>query len=144
MSYLSADLRDRLLEADDRHCAYCYTTEANTGQPMTVDHITPQAQGGETTFGNLCFACRRCNEFKGNTTSARDPLTSETTPLFHRPALPQTLTTPSATSTTCPPTRTAAISSPSLSTSTYSVLGRLISAPCSLTMVVVGSVTGIA
>jgi hypothetical protein len=50
MSYLSTDLRDRLLEADNCHCAYCYTTEANTGQQMTVDHIKPQAQGGETTL----------------------------------------------------------------------------------------------
>ena len=63
MSYLPADLRDRLLEADNRHCAYCHTSGANTGQPMTIDHIIPQAQGGETVFENPCFACRRCNEF---------------------------------------------------------------------------------
>jgi len=83
MSYLSTDLRDRLLEADNRHCAYCYTTEANTGQPMTIDHIKPQAQGGETTFENLCLACRRCNEFKGSVTSAQDPLTGEMAALFY-------------------------------------------------------------
>ena len=83
MSYLPADLRDHLLEADNRHCAYCYTTEANTGQPMTTDHIIPQAQGGEPTFDNLCFACRCCNEFKGSTASAQDPLTGETVALFH-------------------------------------------------------------
>lgn len=83
MSFLPADLRDRLLEADNRHCAYCYTTEANTGQPMTVDHIVPQSQGGETILENLCFACRRCNEFKGSTVSAQDPLTGEIVALFH-------------------------------------------------------------
>ncbi|MBC8330619.1 MAG: HNH endonuclease [Anaerolineae bacterium] len=83
MSYLPADLRERLLAADNRHCAYCTTTEANTGQPMTVDHITPQAQGGETAFDNLCFACRRCNEYKGSAIHAEDPLTGETVPLFH-------------------------------------------------------------
>ena len=83
MSYLPTDLRDRLLEADNRHCAYCYTTEANTGQPMTVDHIIPQSQGGDTIFENLCFACRRCNEFKGGVASAQDPLTGETAALFH-------------------------------------------------------------
>jgi hypothetical protein len=83
MGYLPPDLRNRLLEADNHHCAYCYTAEANTGQPMTVDHIVPQAQGGETTFENLCFACRRCNEFKGSATSAQDPLTGETVTLFH-------------------------------------------------------------
>jgi hypothetical protein len=83
MSYLSIDLRDRLLEADNCHCAYCYTTEANTGQPMTIDHIKPQAQDGESIFENLCFACRRCNEFKGSAASAQDPLTGEMAALFY-------------------------------------------------------------
>lgn len=69
-TYLAAELRERLLEADNRHCAYWHTTEANTGQPMTVDHVTPEAQGGTTIFENLCFACRRCNEYKGARTTA--------------------------------------------------------------------------
>lgn len=47
MSYLPVALRARLLEADDHRCAYCQTTEENTGQPMTIDHIIPQAQGGD-------------------------------------------------------------------------------------------------
>ena len=81
--YLTASLRERLLAADDQRCAYCHTTEANTGQPMTVDHIVPQAQGGPTAFDNLCFAYRRCNEFKGSVTTACDPLTGEIVPLFH-------------------------------------------------------------
>ena len=80
---LPADLRDRLLAADDRRCAYCLTTQANTGQPMTVDHIIPQSQGGVTAFGNLWFACRRCNEFKGSRTAACDPLTDADVPLFN-------------------------------------------------------------
>ncbi len=56
----------------------------------------------------------------------------------------QNRTMPSATRTTSPPTRTA-VGSPSLwSTSTYNVLGRPTSAPCSLTMWTVGSVSGTA
>ena len=82
-TYLSAELRRQLVEADDHHCAYCQTTAANTGQPMVVDHIIPEAQGGQTTFHNLCFACRRCNEFKGPTTRIHDPLTGELVPIFH-------------------------------------------------------------
>lgn len=50
---------------------------------MTLDHIVPEAQGGPTTFDNLCFACRRCNEFKGSSTQAHDPLTDEIVSLFH-------------------------------------------------------------
>jgi 5-methylcytosine-specific restriction endonuclease McrA len=82
-AYLTADLRQRLLAADDHRCAYCQTAAANTGQPMTVDHIIPEAQEGTTEFDNLCFACRRCNEFKGANTSEVDPLTGENVSLFH-------------------------------------------------------------
>jgi hypothetical protein len=81
--HLSAALRHRLIEVDNHRCAYCQTTQDNTGQPMVVDHIIPDAQGGETTFNNLCFACRRCNEFKGSTISMRDPLTGDIVALFH-------------------------------------------------------------
>jgi hypothetical protein len=81
--YLSVELRARLLAADDEHCAYCHTAAATTGQPMTLDHIVPESQGGITEFDNLCFACRRCNEFKGTAISAFDPLTGERVRLFH-------------------------------------------------------------
>jgi hypothetical protein len=55
---------------------------------MTVDHIVPQAQDGPTTAeslasDNLCFACWRCNEFKGSAITGCDPLTGEIVPLFH-------------------------------------------------------------
>lgn len=82
-AYLNAELRRELRQADGRCCVYCQTTETNSGQPMVVDHIVPESRGGETQFDNLCFACRRCNEFKGATTQAIDPLTGETTSLFH-------------------------------------------------------------
>jgi hypothetical protein len=36
-----------------------------------------------TTFENLCLACRTCNEYKSDTTLAKDPLTGETVPLFN-------------------------------------------------------------
>jgi 5-methylcytosine-specific restriction endonuclease McrA len=50
-TYLPAELRQQLVEADDDHrCAYGQTTAANTGQPTVVDHIIPEAQGGQTTY----------------------------------------------------------------------------------------------
>jgi len=82
-TYLPPELRAQLEEIDDHRCAYCQTTQANSGQPMVLDHVIPTAQGGQTTFENLCFACRRCNEFKGARTELEDPLTGEMTPLFH-------------------------------------------------------------
>ncbi len=82
-TYLSTDIQMRLEDADDHRCAYCRTSEANTGQPMTVDHILPRAQGGLSAFENLCFACRRCNEFKAGHTHAEDHFTGERVSLFH-------------------------------------------------------------
>jgi hypothetical protein len=81
--YLPTHLRSRLEDADNRHCAYCHTREEIAGQPMTVDHVIPESQDGPTEFENLCFCCRRCNEFKGSKTAATDPLTGEIEALFH-------------------------------------------------------------
>jgi hypothetical protein len=81
--YISESLRNQIASKDSRRCCYCLTTEANSGIPMTHDHIIPVSQGGETTFENVCLACRSCNEFKVNSTEAVDPLTGETVPLFN-------------------------------------------------------------
>ena len=50
---------------------------------MVIDHLSPEAKGGETVRDNLWLACRRCNEFKGTRTHAIDPLTDEKVPLFN-------------------------------------------------------------
>ncbi len=81
--YLSAALRQRLVEADDHRCAYCHTSQANSGSPMVVDHLLPLSKGGITVFENLCFACYRCNLFKGSQVEAIDPLSGVLAPLFH-------------------------------------------------------------
>jgi hypothetical protein len=81
--YLPAELRQQLIEADGKLCAYCQTSVDNTGQRLTIDHIYPQAKGGMTIFDNLCLACRLCNESKGDQVSHQDPSTGETVPLFH-------------------------------------------------------------
>ena len=80
--YLTATLRQRLIQADDHRCAYCHTSQANSGSPMVVDHLPPLSKGGVTAFDNLCFACYRCNLFKGSRVTAIDPLSGEMAPLF--------------------------------------------------------------
>ena len=82
-AYISQELRNHLEEVDNAHCAYCWTTQANTGQPMTIDHIIPEAQNGSSEFENLCFCCYRCNQFKGSQIQALDPLTGKIVPLYH-------------------------------------------------------------
>ena len=82
-TYIPENLRIRITEADSRRCCYCLTSEANSGIPMTYDHIQPVSKGGLTSFENLCLACRCCNEFKGILTEAIDPLIGEMMPLFN-------------------------------------------------------------
>ncbi len=82
-AYVSEALRARVAAADQQRCAYCLTSEAITGLPLTIDHIQTLALGGATTFDNLCLACRTCNEFKASRNSGVDPLTGEAVLLFH-------------------------------------------------------------
>jgi len=75
--HLSASLREQIARQGRYRCDYCLRTEELMGMPMTVDHIVPSAAGGSDTEQNLCPACRRCNEFKGTQTHARDSETGE-------------------------------------------------------------------
>lgn len=82
-TYLSDELRSQIEQADRRRCRYCLTTEANSGIPLTFDHVTPVSKGGLTSFENVCLACRPCNEFKSDGMKVIDPVTGETVPLFN-------------------------------------------------------------
>jgi 5-methylcytosine-specific restriction endonuclease McrA len=57
---LGYEVREYLLDAWDRKCAYCGVT--NT--PLQVEHIHPKAKGGTNRISNLCLACDSCNKKK--------------------------------------------------------------------------------
>jgi hypothetical protein len=76
-------LRQRVIADSRQQCAYCHTLTAITGASLVLDHIVPEASGGQTVWDNLCVACHSCNEFKGAQVEAQDPLTSLRMPLFH-------------------------------------------------------------
>ena len=50
------------------------------GQAMHVEHIDPN--GGDDPE-NVCLACPTCNLSQSTATSALDPITGTTVPLFH-------------------------------------------------------------
>lgn len=80
MSNLSwAETKRRVYERANGCCEYCRTSIANTGQSMHIGHINPHGGDG---LENLCLACANCNLSKHAATSAIDPLTNETVPLF--------------------------------------------------------------
>jgi HNH endonuclease len=66
--------RARIYIRDRYRCQYC--AEHKHAQELTLDHILPRAQGGESTPQNLVTACVKCNQRKGNRTpeQARMPL----------------------------------------------------------------------
>lgn len=82
-AYISESLKAQIEQVDRQRCCYCLTSEANSGIPMTFDHIQPRSKGGGTSFENVCLACRTCNEYKSDTTEASDLLTGKVVPLFH-------------------------------------------------------------
>jgi hypothetical protein len=47
-------------------CAYCGTTEVDTGGELTVDHFQPRARGGADVPSNGVYACITCNDYKGD------------------------------------------------------------------------------
>ncbi|MDW8303582.1 MAG: HNH endonuclease [Acidobacteriota bacterium] len=66
--------RARIYLRDGYRCQYC--GEQKTAKDLTLDHIVPRAQGGESIPQNLVTACIKCNQRKGNRTpeQARMPL----------------------------------------------------------------------
>ena len=66
--------RARIYIRDKYRCQYC--GDNRHASDLTLDHILPRAQGGESTPQNLVAACVKCNQRKGNRTpeQARMPL----------------------------------------------------------------------
>lgn len=76
-------LRQRVIDASRNQCMYCHTLTSVTGARPVLDHIIPEAAGGQTVWENLCVACHSCNEFKGAQIKAHDSQTGQRVPLFH-------------------------------------------------------------
>lgn len=73
-----------LVSARARHaCEYCRAPEIVFNLPFEVEHIIPQAHGGETTEANLALSCRSCNLYKARSVQAVDEMTGEEVRLFN-------------------------------------------------------------
>jgi 5-methylcytosine-specific restriction endonuclease McrA len=56
------ECREYLLEKWNRQCAYCGVKDV----PLEIEHIQPKSKGGSDRISNLCLACHKCNQNKGN------------------------------------------------------------------------------
>lgn len=81
--YISAELRRQVREDAGERCGYCLSSEKLTGFPLEIEHIIPEALGGETVRENLWLACHRCNKFKSYRIEAYDAETAKTARLFN-------------------------------------------------------------
>ena len=55
-------VREYLLEKWGRECTYC----SKKNVPLQIEHIHPKSKGGSNRVSNLCLACEKCNQKKGN------------------------------------------------------------------------------
>ncbi|NES84582.1 MAG: HNH endonuclease [Moorea sp. SIO2B7] len=55
-------IRKSCLEKWKRKCTYCGKKDI----PLQVEHIQPKSKGGSDRVSNLCLACEKCNQKKGN------------------------------------------------------------------------------
>jgi 5-methylcytosine-specific restriction endonuclease McrA len=76
-------LRDQVRKRAGDRCKYCRLPQECTTLPHEADHIRSQKHRGSTILDNLCWACARCNDFKGSDVSSYDPVTGELVPLFN-------------------------------------------------------------
>ena len=80
---IPSDLRQRVERAAGYRCGYCLTPQEITGLKMDVDHILPEAAGGDTVEENLWLACVACNRAKHDQVYGRDPSTGDAVRLFN-------------------------------------------------------------
>lgn len=73
--------RRNVFKRDRFTCQYCGTQPGS--EELTIDHVTPRSQGGETSWENCVLACVQCNSTKADRTPERAGM-----PLRRRPVRP--------------------------------------------------------
>jgi 5-methylcytosine-specific restriction endonuclease McrA len=58
--------RRNVYKRDGYQCQYC--GDKPTIDELSIDHVVPKSQGGQSTWENCALACLRCNSRKANRT----------------------------------------------------------------------------
>jgi glutaredoxin len=83
MSYVSATLRQQVIERAKATCEYCLFPQSLSFLTFEMEHIIAEKHGGATTVENLALACPYCNRAKGTDLGSLDPATGQLTPFFN-------------------------------------------------------------
>lgn len=78
-----AATKQAVIERARSCCEYCASMARYSMSPFSIDHITPVSHGGHSILGNLALTCQGCNGAKYNKTTAIDPVSLQSAPLFH-------------------------------------------------------------
>ncbi|MBY0587806.1 HNH endonuclease [bacterium] len=80
--------RRNIFARDENRCQYC--SKKFPTSELTLDHVLPRSQGGQTTWENIVCACVSCNVRKGGRTPEqahvrliRKPVRPKTSPALH-------------------------------------------------------------
>ena len=68
MCWITPQKRDAIYRRDNYTCGYCGRNYSADRSRLSLDHITPRAQGGSNQPTNLVTACDDCNNRKRNRT----------------------------------------------------------------------------
>ena len=74
--------RRNIFARDRNQCQYCGRRHATS--ELSLDHVRPRSQGGETTWQNLVCCCVRCNARKGGRTPQQAGLSLRRKPVQPR------------------------------------------------------------
>lgn len=84
--------RRNIFKRDRFTCQYCGSQPKS--DELTIDHVLPKAQGGQSTWVNCVLACFRCNHAKANRTPTqagmklrKQPVRPQWNPTFSRHSL---------------------------------------------------------
>lgn len=80
---ISTATRKLVIERANDCCEYCRLAQRDDTLTFHVDHIVALKHHGDDDPANLCFACYRCNAFKGSNVAALDPQTGDAARLFN-------------------------------------------------------------
>jgi len=81
--YVPVEMGRRVREAAGERCGYCLSPQHLVLGRLQFEHLIPRCKSGQTEEPNLWLSCALCNNYQGDRTTAADPETGETVPLFN-------------------------------------------------------------
>lgn len=81
---ITAGTRRLVRDRAENACEYCQLRQAQSPlASLQIEHIISRKHGGDDSLDNLALACIDCNLAKGTNIAGIDPVTRQTTEIFH-------------------------------------------------------------